>query len=190
VDQWAAVVLAGGRAKRLGGLDKPSLSVAGQTLLDRVLAACAGAEPVVVVGPKRRTERDVLWTREELPHAGPVAALVAGLSAVPAEVPVTAVLAADLPWLRTETLQRLRAAVTVQPVDGAVLVDATGQPQWLCGVWRTTPLRAALWAIGDPTNQSVRGVLSGLNRADVPARHGEETDIDTPEDLRRVDLSR
>jgi molybdopterin-guanine dinucleotide biosynthesis protein A len=188
VDQWAAVVLAGGRAQRLGGLDKPALTVAGQTLLDRVLAACAGAEPVVVVGPKRPTEQDVRWAREEPPHAGPLAAVVAGLHAVPAEVPLTAVLAADLPWLRTETLHRLRAAVSVQVVDGAVLVDAAGQPQWLCGVWRTAPLRTALQAVGEPTNQSVRGVLAGLSRAEVPARRGEATDVDTPEDLRRVDL--
>ena len=42
---YAAVVLAGGRASRLGGVDKPSLPVAGVPLLHRVLAAVANADP-------------------------------------------------------------------------------------------------------------------------------------------------
>ncbi|MEL3949629.1 NTP transferase domain-containing protein, partial [Streptomyces sp. LNU-CPARS28] len=44
-----AVVLAGGRAARLGGADKPGVRVGGRALLDRVLAACAGAGTTVVV---------------------------------------------------------------------------------------------------------------------------------------------
>jgi molybdenum cofactor guanylyltransferase len=107
---WAAVVLAGGRARRLGGVDKPALTVGGRRLLDVVLHACDGAAPVVVVGPRRPVDHDVLWRRERPPHGGPVAALAAGLDAVPDGVRLTALLAADLPGLRAATVARLLAA--------------------------------------------------------------------------------
>jgi len=52
---FGMIVLAGGRAARLGGADKPGLVVGGRTLLTAVLAAGAGAgaRPVIVVGPYR-----------------------------------------------------------------------------------------------------------------------------------------
>ena len=58
------MVLAGGRAERLGGEDKAALDVGGATLLERALAAVAPARRVVVVGDERPTARPVLWTRE------------------------------------------------------------------------------------------------------------------------------
>ena len=50
VTAMAALVLAGGRARRMQGVDKAALQVAGTPLLDRVIGACSGL-PVVVVGP-------------------------------------------------------------------------------------------------------------------------------------------
>ncbi|MFZ2514092.1 MAG: NTP transferase domain-containing protein, partial [Candidatus Lutibacillus vidarii] len=38
-----AIVLAGGRGSRLGGVDKGAVPVAGRALLDRVLDAVSGA---------------------------------------------------------------------------------------------------------------------------------------------------
>lgn len=181
---WAAVVLAGGRARRLGGVDKPGLMVAGQTLLDRVVWACGGARPVVVVGPRRPTEREVCWQLERPRQAGPVAALAAGLAALPPTVGLTAVLASDLPGLRPQTMARLLAAVGQH--DGALLVDESGRRQWLCGVWRTAALRAALAAAGDPEGKAVRAVLGSLDPAELVAWPGEAADIDTPGDLRAV----
>ena len=43
---WDAVVLAGGRGSRLGGVDKATLELDGSTLLGRTLAALAGAARV------------------------------------------------------------------------------------------------------------------------------------------------
>jgi len=78
-----AVVLAGGRARRLGGVDKPATPVGGTPMLHRVLAAVAGAHPRIVVGPHRGGLPDgVLQVREEPPGGGPVAAAAAGLAAL------------------------------------------------------------------------------------------------------------
>ncbi len=104
-----AVVLAGGAAKRLGGADKPGLRIGGRSLLDRVLAACAGAGTTVVVGGRRPTARPVVWAREEPPGGGPLAALHAGLRRTTADRVV--VLSADLPFLGEQTVRRLLAAL-------------------------------------------------------------------------------
>ena len=51
---YTAVVLAGGRAARLGGLAKPQLEVGGRTMLDAVLDAVPDARQRIVVGPELR----------------------------------------------------------------------------------------------------------------------------------------
>ena len=178
---WAAVVLAGGAARRLGGVDKLALPVGARSLLERTLDALAGAAPVVVVGPRRDVGSDVVWAREDPPGGGPLAGLSAGLASVPEDVEFVAVLAADHPHLTESTLSRLFDAIGTG--DGAVLVDADGVPQWLVGVWRASVLRAALPA--DVQNRSMRGVFEALGPVRVPAVGAEASDVDTPEDLRR-----
>ena len=84
---FGMIILAGGRATRLGGADKPGLTVGGRTLLDAVLAAGteAGARQAVIVGPDRPGIADdaggppVRFVREEPPGSGPVPALRRGL---------------------------------------------------------------------------------------------------------------
>jgi molybdopterin-guanine dinucleotide biosynthesis protein A/DNA-binding transcriptional ArsR family regulator len=178
---YSGVVLAGGSALRLSGVDKPALTVGGMSLLRRAVDALGGARPVVVVGPEREGFPDVVWTREAQPGSGPVAALAAGLAALgPDAGELVVMLAGDLIGVRRSTVDRLVAAVTA---DGAVLVDAEGRRQWLLGVWRTEALLAAL-----PENTggaSLRRTLGGLSITEVPEKPGESDDIDTPEDLAR-----
>jgi molybdenum cofactor guanylyltransferase len=185
VGALAAVVLAGGRGSRLGGVDKPALVMNGRTLLDGVLDACGSAVAIVVVGPRRATAVPVHWVREDPPHTGPLAALAAGLAAVPAGAAVTAVLAADLPGLRQSTVRRLVAALTGD-VDGALLVDGAGESQWLAGGWWTAALRDGLAALGEPAGRPLRALLGGLVAVRLPAVGDEALDVDVPADLDRA----
>ena len=102
---YDAIVLAGGAAKRLGGADKPAVSVGGRALLDRVLGVCRDAGRTVVVGGRRATARPVVWAREEPPGGGPLAALDAGVRQVEAQAVL--VLSADLPFLGERTVRQL-----------------------------------------------------------------------------------
>jgi molybdopterin-guanine dinucleotide biosynthesis protein A/nitroreductase len=175
-----AVVLAGGSARRLGGVDKPGLDVGGRSLLDRVLTAASGAALRVVVGPPRPLPEDVVQVREDPPGGGPVPALRAGLSLV--RSPWVVVLAADLPFLDAQLLDRLLTAA--QRGSGALLVDDSGREQWLCGVWSTAALQQASWA-----TPRVRDVLAALDPVRVGAEGGDRApwlDCDTPEDLERA----
>ncbi len=175
--KWAAIVLAGGRGSRLGGVDKPALLVGGKSLLDRAVDAADGADRVVVVGPERPCSRPVTWTREAEPGSGPVAAVAAGLAEVGA-VDVVVLLAADLPAVTGEAVSRVRAAA--EPA-GAVLVDGEGREQWLLSAWPAAALRAAFASPG----RGLYSTLGPLAPARVADTTGASADVDTPEDLDR-----
>ena len=184
---YDAIVPAGGAARRLGGADKPGLTVGTSTLLDRVLAACAGAGTTVVVGPVRPTARaGVHWTREEPPGGGPVAAVAAGLGLVDGETVL--LLAADLPFLDERTVHRLAAALEARDngpdaPEAAVLVDASGRDQPLAAAYRTTALRTALAALGDPAGLPLRRLTGGLRTVRLADTDDVTYDCDTWEEL-------
>ncbi|MFF9625749.1 NTP transferase domain-containing protein [Streptomyces griseosporeus] len=165
-----AVVLAGGGARRLGGADKPAVRVGGRPLLDRVLAACAGAATTVVVADPRPTARPVRWAREEPPGGGPLAALDAGLRHITAERVV--VLSADLPFLAAPTVRRLLAALEATGADGALLTDGDGRDQPLVAAYRTPALRRGLAALTAEhtalTGLPLRRLTAGLDLTRVP----------------------
>lgn len=173
-----AIVLAGGRATRLGGADKASVLVGGRALLDRVLDALAGAETVVVVGPERASPRAVKWVLEHPPGGGPVAAIAAALPLVSSET--VAVVATDLPFLEASHVAALSASV--QGHDGAIVIDAEGRIQPLAGVYRTSALRAAVARLGEVSGASVHSLTRSLDLARVEEDRAA-IDCDTPEDV-------
>lgn len=186
MEPYAAVVLAGGRASRLGGVPKPALAIGGRTLLDRVLDAVPDAAPRIVVGPEPGVPDGVLVTREEPAGGGPVAAVAAGLALVPRRLGWAAVLAVDLPFLTPDVVTALRRAAAGR--DGAVLVDNAGRDQYLAGVWRVASLAGALAEIGGPSGASMRRLVAGLD----PARMTHTADpppwfdCDDPDDVHRA----
>src|SRR3954464_6882473 len=103
---YTAVVLAGGRAARLGGQAKPQLIVGSRSMLASVLAAVADAAARVVVGPAQPVPDDVLLVREQPPGGGPAAARGAGRAGVNPDV--TAVRAGALPFLTADVIAELR----------------------------------------------------------------------------------
>ena len=185
---YDALVLAGGQARRLGGVDKMAIPLGGRDLLDRVLDAVPDADRVVVVGPPRPLPPPVAWRREDPPGGGPVAAIAAGLPATSA--PLVAVLAGDLPFLTASAVGALRAAVGPDD-DGALLVDADGRAQLLAGVWRSAALRPALARFPEVAGVSVHLLLEPLRArhlATGPAALAAPPwwDCDTADDVERA----
>jgi len=174
-----AVVLTGGGAVRLGGIDKAAIEIGGRTLLERALVALADVPEVVVVGDEVPTSRPVTFTREDPVGGGPAAGLLAGLRRFVRPPDRVLVLAVDMPFVSAATLRRLTDAASG---DGAVLVDRDGQEQYLCAAYS----RAALHRAGhDGGGQglSMRRLVAGLQLAHVAAVGPEARDLDTWEDL-------
>ncbi|WP_031161623.1 molybdenum cofactor guanylyltransferase [Streptosporangium roseum] len=174
-----ACILAGGRASRLGGRDKPGLRVAGRPLIESVAAAVPDAGRLIVVGAPRPGLPRGIFVREDPPGGGPVPALRAGLAEVTA--PWVALLAADLPFLTAGHVSALFEAAGAGA--GAVLVDDDGREQWLAGVWRTAELAEALARY---EGRSLHGLLAPLAPAGLHLTGRPWFDCDTAEDLRRA----
>ena len=176
---WAAVILPGGRAQRLGGTDKASLELRGRTLLEHALGAVEGAAEVVVVGPEAETSRPVTFARESPSGGGPLAGVAAGIAVLRQEHERVVVLAVDMPHVDAATVTRLLAAA--EGVDASWLTDAAGQRQ-LAGVVRPSLVPGAQDAEGAP----MRTLMSAGDSRDVPAVGSEAEDVDSWADLTRL----
>ena len=177
------LVVAGGHATRLGGVDKALLRRRdGRTVLAALLAAPADGRRVVV-GPVREVAGVDVWAREEPPGGGPVAAIAAGLPHVTA--PTVVVLAGDLPR-GAEAVPALLAAIGA--ATDVAAVEAGGRLQWLLAAWRTDALRAAVARLGDPAGARVRALYDAVEVVPVVEPEGAEWsgDLDTAADLRRL----
>ncbi|GAA2757275.1 NTP transferase domain-containing protein [Actinopolymorpha rutila] len=188
---YDVIVLAGGGARRFGGTDKVLLPVGGRPMLDRVLAACAGAASVTVVGPRRAVDPHLpvrpRWTREDPPGSGPLAAVAAGL--LGGTAPVVVVLAADMPLVDADVVAELVTGLATWPtpdVEGVTLTDGTGRTQPLAAAYRRTAVDRVLAETGDPRNQPARRLTTHLKCAKLRSPRAAR-DCDTPDDLAAAD---
>ena len=182
-----AVVLAGGTAARMDGIDKAAIELGGLTLLERALAATMTAVEVVVVGEQVPTSRPVTWTLEDPRGGGPAAGLLTALGAFYRPPDLVQVLAVDMPQVSAGTFARLSEALDDPTADGAVLVDDGGRRQPLCGVYRRTALaNVAPDSPEDWHGLPVHRLLGSLRLREVASYAGEARDVDTWSDLRAV----
>ena len=192
-----AIILAGGRAERLGGASKPDLVVGGQRLLETAIGAAkaAGCARIVVVGPPSLEAPGCIIVREDPPFGGPVAALAAGLAALATDAsapdassepgPDVLVLACDMP-AASVAVDRLIAGGTSAGADGVCLVDASGREQWLAAIYSRQALARAFDALGgDAEGASMRRLVASLDLTALADR-GSTQDIDTWSDLERA----
>ncbi len=178
---FAAIVLSGGKAARLGGTDKSALVVDGTSLLERALAATASATETIVVGSATATSRGVTWAGEEPAGGGPAAGLYAGLDALTASPDLVTVMAVDMPRVTAATLTRLIQSLRPGDDDGVALVDAGGRIQPLCAVYRVAALQRVRPDVA--RNRSMMSLLDDLVIRQVEALADEASDIDTWDDL-------
>ena len=149
------VILAGGKATRMGGGDKGLRAVGGLRLMDHVIGRLGpqvGGMAINANGdPARLAEFGLPVLADSLPdHPGPLAGVLAGLdwaAGLGAEAIVTA--AADTPFFPRDLAERLQAAAGPSGLSLAASPDETGRMQRhpTFGLWPVAlrhDLRAAL----------------------------------------------
>lgn len=169
--EWDAIVLAGGRGSRLGGVDKASLEVGGSTLLSRTLDAVADASRVIVVGDVDAP--GVVVVQEEPRFAGPAAAVGAGLTEVGA--PYVLLAGVDQPFL-ADALPVLVGSVAG---EGVIAVDSQGRRQHLMTLVDAEALSRAVRAQPTLVDLSLRALLAPLALLEVAVPLRSTLDIDT-----------
>ncbi len=192
------IILAGGTAKRLGGVSKPDVVVGGQRLIDRALAEVAtvapGAPIAVVAPPNVEVPTGIVRVLEDPPLGGPLAGVAAGFSALRAFATYRpdafiAVLTCDAPLAPRLYPQLVGAASSPQDdggqlVGGAIPVlqneNGEAQAQYLHGLYRGGALEQLL--AGSVRDTSVRSVFRQLRLATVTDVERVGMDVDTWED--------
>jgi molybdenum cofactor guanylyltransferase len=127
----SALILAGGKATRFGGIDKRELVVEGRTIFERQRETLAGL-PLLVSSAKDIA--GVTTVRDSVVDGGPLAGIAAGLAA--ARTTWLLVLAGDMPYVTREVIDRLCARLA-DDID-AVGVRLAGLPEPLVCVLRVS----------------------------------------------------
>ena len=188
-----AIILAGGRATRMGGGDKGLREVGGQRLIDRVIARIAPqCGPIALNAngdPARFADLGLPVLPDSLPdHPGPLAGVLAGMdwaASIGAKAVVS--VAADTPFFPTDLVERLEAAAGPSGLALAASPDETGK------LWHHPTF--GLWpvALRDDLREALKG---GLRKVVLwTDRHGAGTasfasspfdpffNINTPDDI-------
>lgn len=183
------LILAGGRARRMGGGDKPLLELGGRTLLARVaerlgpqcgagLALSANGDPARFGGFPGPVLPDTLPGQP-----GPLAGILAGLEHAAARgVEAVVSVSGDAPFLAEDLVARLDA---VRPESGIALAASGERRHYTIALWPAA-LRGDLRAYLESGERRVGGFI---------ARHPAEAaswlvtpvdpflNVNTPEDL-------
>lgn len=195
------VVLAGGRATRMGGRDKALVELAGQPLLVHVIDRLAPGVARVVVNANRPAEGYACFGLPVIADTvrgfpGPLAGILAGMEWASANTDAgsIATAAADTPFFPTDLVQRLAAAQAGAPGRIALARSAAGlHPTF--GLWPVA-LRddlAAHLAAGGSRKVSEWAGLHDLVTVDfAPNEHSPAAvdpffNVNTPDDLRRAE---
>lgn len=185
----AAILLTGGASKRMGR-DKSQIIVDGSTLAVRSADLLLHvAQTVIEVGPGVSGLPSIL---EQPRGGGPLVAVAAGHEALKGQGRFDAalVIACDLPFVSEQLLRFLAEWDSA----GSVVPLVRGRPQPLCARWASRDLDFAQ----DLINRGVRS-LQHLSRQPETAildesawgnvaNEKEFSDVDTPDDLRRLGL--
>ncbi|HRP86122.1 MAG TPA: molybdenum cofactor guanylyltransferase MobA [Gammaproteobacteria bacterium] len=121
-----AVILAGGRATRMGGEDKGLVELAGRPMIVHVLAALAPQVERVIINANRNLARYAAFgwpvvTDEDSGFLGPLAGLAAGLRA--AATPLVLTAPCDSPLVAPDLAERLYSALEDEGAEIAVPHD-------------------------------------------------------------------
>jgi molybdopterin-guanine dinucleotide biosynthesis protein A len=186
-----AVLLAGGRARRMGGGDKPLRLLGARTLLDHVIDRIRPQASALVLNangdPARFAACGLPVISDPLPdHPGPLAGILAGMRWAAVHHPEIADLLSvptDTPFLPSDFAARLLAARATErtPIACAAWGERVHPPIALWPVALADDLEAALRA--GERKVEAWAVRHGVAHAQFDGQADPFVNINTPEEL-------
>ncbi len=185
-------ILAGGRARRMQGLDKSTLDVAGTSIIDRQLAVLrevADELRIVAADPPAYARYGVPVSADLEPGFGPLGGLYTALHL--STVPHTFVVACDMPFVSRALVERL-AALAAPDVDVVVPRTRDGSHP-LCAVYARSVLSAVRRRM-DRGALALKGLLEDVRVAELGPEEMTRLDpdgillfnVNTPHDYREA----
>jgi molybdopterin-guanine dinucleotide biosynthesis protein A len=184
----AAVILAGGRGERLGGVNKALLALGDRTLLDRAMAVTRGYKTLLAVGSARFEAPGDLEQILDLDtgYAGPLAGVAAAVQHLAdSAIDLLFSLAVDTPLFPADFVSRARDLLHASP---AVLAAYGEQDYPTNAVWRLSALSGLPDAVRNGSApRSLKRLALGLGAARLDYAPLTDSDpfrnANTPEDL-------
>ncbi len=125
-DVITGLVLAGGRAQRMGGIDKGLIMLNGRAMVEYVIAALYTEVDKLIINANRHLDQYAAFGYPVIPdntdgYLGPLAGMASGMQACGTQYIVTA--PCDSPLIASNLVQRLYKALTREGADISVAHD-------------------------------------------------------------------
>jgi molybdopterin-guanine dinucleotide biosynthesis protein A len=185
----AAAILIGGRASRMGGIRKATLSVGGSTIIEHQLRTLRPiAEPIFVVtsatGAEEETNLDVV--RDEFPDHGSLGGIYTAVNRSPHDR--TLVIACDMPFLSGQFLEHMAG------IDADLVIPRTSRGyEPLCAIYTKaclTSIRERLIRRELAASRLPEGIRVVEVGPEVVAAHDPDgllfVNVNTPHDYERA----
>ncbi|MBM3364682.1 MAG: molybdenum cofactor guanylyltransferase [Betaproteobacteria bacterium] len=184
-----AVILAGGLARRMGGVDKGLQLLHGQPMVQQVLHRLQPQVGQALISANRHLDD---YERLGVPvcsdsisgYAGPLAGIHAAMLVI--DTPYLLSAPCDSPLLPIDLVSRLSSALAEHQADAAVVVTGDGNQQQRHPVFLLlrSDLRSSLEQYLNQGQRKVDDWLASLNCVEVPFDdEGAFVNLNTPEDI-------
>ncbi len=191
-EQIAGLVLAGGRATRMGGVDKGLQVFLDEPMVAHVMRRLQPQVGQLMINANRHHDEYAKLGVPVFPddvegYAGPLAGIHAGLARCPTEFLATS--PCDAPLLPTDLVQRLALALEASGADAALAVSGDGahrrrHPVFMLARAALANNLAGYIAAG---SRKVDGWLGSIRSVEVWFEHEDSfTNVNTPDDLQAL----
>jgi molybdenum cofactor guanylyltransferase len=190
VNEITAIILAGGRSRRMGGIDKGLLPFQGQVLIEPVIAALQHQVGTILISANRNLERYQAFGQPVIAdmlgdYYGPLAGIATGMQAV--ITPYVLAVPCDAPRLPDNLVGTLWQALDTQQADISVAHDGT-RLQPLFALLKCTLLPALLSYL-DTGGRKVEAWYGQQQKtvADFSSQRDHFINLNTPEDQQALE---
>ncbi|MBV7316043.1 molybdenum cofactor guanylyltransferase MobA [Shewanella sp. NIFS-20-20] len=186
-----AVILAGGRAQRMGGDDKGLVTLNDKPMIEHVIDRIQGQVADIMINANRNQAKYarygyLVFTDNDSGFLGPLAGIVSALNHCDADTQYLITLACDCPLLPLDLVARMQTALEQQQADLAVASD--GQRQQPVIMLLKPSLRQSMQAFLDGGDRKIDLWYRSLRVAEVSFADQPQAfvNVNTPEQKQQL----